>query len=135
MAWFGMTFPSGLVSTLRDRNPALAVLFHNQYPGDSIPVDIPVHPTPLYESLSQLALLAILLLPGWKIGPGRRFAMFLAWFGVSRFLVEFIRLNPVVWGGLTSDQLLSAGEILLGILVLRIGKGSGASGNMPQSQA
>ncbi|HEY9068933.1 MAG TPA: prolipoprotein diacylglyceryl transferase family protein [Candidatus Ozemobacteraceae bacterium] len=111
-----MHFPNGLVSTLSAKNPLLSRLFTELFPGTPVPVDIGVHPTPLYESISHIILLAILLLPGWKIGPGRRLAFFLCWFGTSRFLVEFIRLNPPSWLGLTSDHWLS-------ILIVAIGMG------------
>ncbi|RCK78979.1 MAG: Prolipoprotein diacylglyceryl transferase [Candidatus Ozemobacter sibiricus] len=122
LAWCGMTFPHGLVPTLSHQNPLLTRLFMQRFPGTPVPDDIPVHPTPLYESISAFILLAILLAGRWTIGPGRRLAFFLAWFGISRFGVEFIRLNPVVWWGLTSDQLLSVGWVALSLLVLWIGR-------------
>ncbi|MFZ2955641.1 MAG: prolipoprotein diacylglyceryl transferase [Candidatus Ozemobacteraceae bacterium] len=119
---WGMTFPHGLISTLSAKSPYLTRLFHEQFPNLPIPVDIPVHPTPLYESLSAWALLFFLLLPGWKLGPGRRFAAFLAWFGTSRFFVEFIRLNPHDRFGVTSDQWLSIGLVAIAIILFALGK-------------
>jgi prolipoprotein diacylglyceryltransferase len=76
-----------------------------------------VHPTPLYESASTFVLLLILLLVNWRIGSGRRFAFFLIWFGVSRFLVEIIRLNPFIYWGMSSSQLLSLFFILAGLVI------------------
>ncbi|MBF0498741.1 MAG: prolipoprotein diacylglyceryl transferase [Candidatus Riflebacteria bacterium] len=108
MPW-GMTFPHGLVPTLSAKSLILTQLFRERFPQLPVPVDIPVHPTPLYESLSAWVMLIILLRPGWEIGPGRRFSVFLAWFGISRFFVEFIRLNPRDRFGLSSDQWLSMG--------------------------
>ncbi len=116
--WCAMHFPNGLVPTLSAKNPLLAKLFLQQFPGQPLPVDIGVHPTPLYESLSQSILLGILLSGNWTMGPGRRFAFFLGWFGISRFLVEFIRLNPIWRAGLTSDQWLSIGIVLTAVIVV-----------------
>lgn len=116
LAWCGMTFPNGLVSTLKSASPFLADLFAKQYPGIPIPTDIPVHPTPLYESLSAWALMIVLLVGRWPIGSGLRFAFFLGWYGTARFFVEFIRLNPIVWLGMTADQFLAAGMVLGAVL-------------------
>ena len=112
---FGMCFPNGLVPTLSAKNHFLREKFMTFFPGTPIPHDIPVMPTPLFEWLSQWILLGLLLILPWQIGRGRRFGFFLLWFGVSRFLVEFIRLNPVLLWGLTSDQFLAAVFALLGL--------------------
>ncbi|MEW6710853.1 MAG: prolipoprotein diacylglyceryl transferase [Candidatus Riflebacteria bacterium] len=114
---WAMSFPNGLVSTLAVKNPILVSLWVKLFPGEAVPADIPVHPTPLYESISSFVLLAILLLPFWKPGSGRRFAFFLVWFGISRYLVESIRLNPFVYWGLSSSQVLSLVFIILGLLL------------------
>ncbi|MDD2998340.1 MAG: prolipoprotein diacylglyceryl transferase [Candidatus Riflebacteria bacterium] len=114
---WAMSFPKGLVSTLSAQNPSLAATYMHMFPGKPLPTDIFVHPTPLYESLSTIILLLILLLINWKIGSGRRFAFFLVWFGVSRFLVEFIRLNPFDYWGLSSSQLVSLFFIVAGIII------------------
>jgi phosphatidylglycerol:prolipoprotein diacylglycerol transferase len=89
------------------------------FPGEAVPTDISVHPTPLYESISSFVLLFILLLPIWKPGTGRRFAFFLLWFGISRYLVESIRLNPFIYWGLSSSQVLSI-FFVLGAVILFI---------------
>ena len=112
---WAMSFPNGLVSTLSAKNPLLVSLYAKMFPGESVPADISVHPTPLYESISSFLLLMILLLPVWEPGSGRRFAFFLVWFGISRFLVESIRLNPFVYWGLSSSQVLSIVFVVLGI--------------------
>lgn len=110
---WAMTFPNGLVPTLALQNQQLMRLWQQQYPGEPVPIDIPVHPAPLYESLSASLLVALLLsmTPG-RPWTGRRLLVFLGWFGASRFLVEFIRLNPVLGWGLSSDQFLAIGMVL-----------------------
>lgn len=113
----GMGFPNGMVSTLSSKNPTLVGHFHRLFPGETIPSDIFVHPTPVYESISQFILFLILVIPNWKIGYGRRFAFFLCWFGTSRFFVEFIRLNPKFKWGLTDHQFIAASFVLIGIVI------------------
>ncbi|HAE40360.1 MAG TPA: hypothetical protein DCG57_17255 [Candidatus Riflebacteria bacterium] len=115
---WAMSFPQGLVPTLSAKNHTLAETYARLFPGEAVPTDISVHPTPLYESLSTLILIGFLLFVGWRIGGGRRFAFFLIWFGVSRFLVEIIRLNPFIYWGLSSSQLLSIFFIIAGIVIM-----------------
>ena len=124
-AW-GMTFPNGIVPTLSSSNKMLVDLYVKMFPGKPIPEDISVHPTPLYESLLTFILFFILLLRNWNIGEGKRFALFLTWFGVSRFFIEFIRLNPFNYMGMTSSQVLSIFFVLAGILIFfKSGKSKG----------
>ena len=114
---WGMTFPNGIVPTLSKSNEMLRELFVKMFPGKPVPVDIPVHPTPIYESSITLILMLILLFGSWNIGKGRRFAFFLTWFGISRFFIEFIRLNPFEYFGMTSSQILSLCFIISGIII------------------
>ncbi len=84
------------------------------YPDGTEPTDDPVHPTPVYETLT-LGLIAIVL---WRLRfrltNGLLFALYLVLAGTGRFLVEFIRLNDEVALGLTQAQLISLGMILVG---------------------
>lgn len=84
------------------------------YPDGTEPTDEPVHPTPVYETLT-LGLIAIVL---WRLRfrltNGLLFALYLVLAGTGRFLVEFIRLNDEVALGLTQAQLISLGMILVG---------------------
>lgn len=91
---WGMRFPSGVVAT-----------------------DIPVHPTPLYEAIAA-AVIAVAL---WKLGrrlpPLAVFGAYLVLSGVSRFLVEFLRINDPVILGLTQPQLWAILSILAGTIL------------------
>ncbi len=101
------------------------------------------HPSQLYEALLEgLILGAVLLVLVWKRGalkhPGRVAGTFFAGYGLSRFLVEFVRQpdaqfisegNPLglAWHvggwGLTMGQILSVPMIALGLwLILRARK-------------
>ncbi len=84
------------------------------YPDATVPTDVPVHPTPIYETLA-MGLLALLL---WRLRdrlrPGLLFAAYLLGAGLERFLVEFVRRNEDVAIGLTQAQLLSVAMMLAG---------------------
>ena len=114
--WWGMCFPNGLVPTLSEKNYGLKMMYMRLFPGTTVPTDIAVHPTPVYESLSHFLLLFFLLWLTWEIGSGRRFAFFFGWFGTSRFFVEFIRLNPIGPLGLTSDQWLAIVLVIVALM-------------------
>jgi phosphatidylglycerol:prolipoprotein diacylglycerol transferase len=85
------------------------------YPDGTVPTDETVHPTPIYETLA-MGLGAWLL---WQLRDrfrtGVLFAIYLAYAGAERFLVEFLRRNHEVVLGLTAAQLESLGMIALGI--------------------
>jgi phosphatidylglycerol:prolipoprotein diacylglycerol transferase len=84
------------------------------YPDGTVPTDVPVHPTPIYETLA-MGLVAYVL---WRLRrsfrPGLLFALYLVLAGVERLLVEFIRRNDDVLLGLTLAQVLSVGLIVVG---------------------
>ena len=86
------------------------------YPHGTVPTDISVHPTPIYETLA-MGLVAWLL---WRwrdsFRPGLLFAAYLVLSGIERLLVEFIRRNSDVALGLTAPQLESVALIVLGAL-------------------
>ena len=84
------------------------------YPDGTEPIDTPVHPTPIYETLA-MGLVALLL---WRwrerFQPGILFAIYLVLAGTERFLIEFIRRNDAVLAGLTTAQLLSLAMVAAG---------------------
>jgi phosphatidylglycerol:prolipoprotein diacylglycerol transferase len=84
------------------------------YPDGTKPIDTPVHPTPIYETLA-MGLVAYLL---WRLRDryqaGVLFAIYLVLAGAERFLIEFIRRNEDVFLGLTQAQLISLGMIAAG---------------------
>lgn len=64
----------------------------------------------LYEIAFHLAAFAVVwwVLRDRLQAPGESLVLYLAAYGVFRFLVEFARGNEVVWGGLTRPQLFLA---------------------------
>jgi phosphatidylglycerol:prolipoprotein diacylglycerol transferase len=111
------------------------------FPNGLVPTTARVHPTPIYELIVACAIAWIL----WRMGssstviqpqkngknvvekfaslqPGGVFAMYLILTGVARFLVEFIRINPRSFFGLSNAQAAAGFSALAGIalyLVLR----------------
>ena len=85
------------------------------------------HPSQLYEAGLEGLLLGIVMFVGYRRGwlatTGHISAVFLAGYGISRFLVEFVRQpDPqlgFVFAGLTMGQLLSLPMIIAGIWLYR----------------
>jgi phosphatidylglycerol:prolipoprotein diacylglycerol transferase len=78
-----------------------------------------VHPTSVYELVAAILIFTFL----WRIRkdyavPGIVFAYYLILSGIERFLIEFIRLNPIVVAGMSQAQLISLGMMITGILLL-----------------
>jgi len=60
------------------------------------------HPTFLYESLWNLGLAAILVAVGWRFmyrKPARLLALYCIGYGVGRFWIEGLRIDPAKAGG------------------------------------
>lgn len=97
---WGMSFPNGLVPTTQR-----------------------VHPTPLYELVVACFVAWILwrlgarLLPGRPATRGLVFAAYLVLTGAARFLVEFIRINPRSFFGLTNAQAASLLSVVAGLVL------------------
>jgi phosphatidylglycerol:prolipoprotein diacylglycerol transferase len=93
---WGMSFPNGLVPTTQR-----------------------VHPTPIYELLAGLAIGYYLWRRGASQKPlGQITGEYLILSGIARFLVEFIRINPKIYWGLSNAQLASVGSIVAGIVFI-----------------
>jgi phosphatidylglycerol---prolipoprotein diacylglyceryl transferase len=92
------------------------------YPHGTVPTDVKVHPTPVYETLA-MGLVALVL---WRLRDrltgGRLFALYLVLSGTERLLVEIIRRNPSELAGLTLPQLWSIPLVIAGgAALLRLG--------------
>jgi prolipoprotein diacylglyceryl transferase len=117
---WGMSFPNGIVPTTGVWDPTSHSGVCLKY---GLPENCTVHPTPLYEFFIWLAIAAFLWHMGTKAlrGPkakGEIFANYLILTGVARFLIEFIRINPRSFFGLSNAQAASAASILLGAVLL-----------------
>ena len=95
-----------------DYGRATSVPWGVAFPKGAPPIDVPVHPTQLYEMVWLVAVGALL----WR----RRnkspflFGEYLALAGLGRILVEILRVNPRVALGLTEPQWIGIAMIVLG---------------------
>jgi phosphatidylglycerol---prolipoprotein diacylglyceryl transferase len=116
---WGMAFPDGLVPTTKT-----CVQW-------GWPANCAVHPTPIYEFIACVLI-------GWyiwrrgaramerPIAPGVITGEFLVLFGISRFLVEFIRINPRIFWGMSNAQVAALLTIGAGVVMLVVARwGSG----------
>ena len=88
-----------------------------------VPTDpgVRVHPTPVYETIAAFAitwLLSSLLRRKSLPKPGQLFGLYFLLSATSRFLVEIIRIEPVVYAGLTQAQLMSIVMFAAGVLMI-----------------
>ena len=86
------------------------------------------HPTFLYESLWNLALCGLLL---WidrrfKLRAGNLMAVYLIGYGIGRFWIEGMRIDPTSEvGGLRWNQWVALAMIVIGAVVLVVRRGPG----------
>jgi phosphatidylglycerol---prolipoprotein diacylglyceryl transferase len=75
-----------------------AITFHSPYAAQNVgtPLNVPLHPTQLYEAGAELLILALLLVTERKGRPfpGRTFWGYMFCYGISRFIIEFYRGDP-----------------------------------------
>lgn len=78
-----------------------------------------VQPTPVYELLFALVIFWVL----WKLGDkhkpiGWLTGMYLVLSGIGRFLVEFVRINPKLYLGMSNAQVAALGSVLAGAAMI-----------------
>ena len=87
-----------------------------------VPLNLPVHPTQLYEAFAEFAIFGFLY---WRIrqahGDGGIIGAYLMLYSTARFSVEFFRVHEqgnVFGGEFDTSQFISAGLFLLGAACL-----------------
>ncbi|NLV71423.1 MAG: prolipoprotein diacylglyceryl transferase [Actinobacteria bacterium] len=88
------------------------------FPHGIPPTPEPVHPTQLYETAASLVIFALLV---WLIGPrlkreGSLFFIYAVLAGIERLLIEFIRTNDPGVLGLTQQQWIAVGMMIVGVI-------------------
>jgi len=81
---------------------------------------IKLHPTPIYEFILMFVIFLILWFYRKKVKyPGELFGLYLILASIERFSIEFIRLNPPLFLGLTEAQFISILLFIGGVFLLR----------------
>ena len=92
------------------------------------PPGLKVEPTPVFELLIGLALGWYLWVRGGKGLPtGQLTGEYLVLTGLARFLIEFIRINPRVYGPFTNAQVASLATVFVGAALIAIARKHSAS--------
>lgn len=102
-SFWGMSYSTGVVPT---------------------PPGVRVYPTPLFESTIALAILFVLTSierSSTLLGkPLQRFGLYLALISLERIVVEFFRINPRVFAGLSEAQVIGTLLLCLGLVLMAI---------------
>lgn len=109
---WAMSFPKAIVGWNSDTVLKLGpggTLVSGYFPG------VRVHPTPIYESILYTGVFVLL----WSLrkkglADGRLLYLYLMLAGLSRFMVEFLRINPRVFAGLSEAQVIAIGMMIVG---------------------
>ena len=108
-----------------------AITLTNRLAAENVgtPLNVPLHPTQLYEAGAELLILMLLLGTERKGRqfPGRTFWGYLLLYAVSRFVIEFFRgdARGMVFGVLSTSQFVSVVLIPLSIFMLvRLSRGA-----------
>ena len=90
------------------------------FPNGTVPTDVPVHPTPIYETLMSFTFFGLLWSQRlkWESFQGLLFGMSLILLGVERFIAEFWRITPRVLGWMTAAQIFSIVAFIVGIVIV-----------------
>jgi phosphatidylglycerol:prolipoprotein diacylglycerol transferase len=84
-----------------------------------VPTPDLVQPTPVYELLFSLAVFWVLWRLGRKALPvGWMTGLYLVLSGVGRFLVEFVRVNPRLYWGMSNAQVAAIGSVVAGVFLM-----------------
>ncbi len=93
-------------------------------PDALVPTPNLVQPTPVYELLFSIALAWLL----WRLGGRSRpvgwlTGLYLVLSGMGRFLVEFVRINPRLYWGMSNAQVAALGSVLVGLGFMLVARG------------
>ena len=111
---WAMAYPRAIVGW--NSQTVLKLDAHGQLVSGFFP-GVRVHPAPIYETLLYTGIFVILWrLRGKGFADGRLFFLYLILAGAARSTVEFVRINPRVFIGLSEAQLIAIAMIILGSL-------------------
>ena len=118
---FGNYFNQELFGAPTDLPWGLEIPSTNPFYPNGLPDGVTFHPTFLYEALwSILGIVVLLVLERFfNLRWGRMFASYLIWYGIGRFFIESIRLDPSdIFLGLRTNQWSAVLGALVGLTLL-----------------
>ncbi len=100
-----------------------AVRFTSAYAADTVgvPLDVPLHPTQLYEAGAELLIFVFVLATEGRgrAYPGRTFWTYVLLYATARFVIEFFRGDPRgTVGPWSTSQLVSMGLVPSALVML-----------------
>ena len=103
-----------------DYGPPSDVPWAMAFPNGTVPTDVPVHPTPIYESLMSFIFFGLLWSQRHRFQnvPGTTFGISLILLGVERFIAEFWRVTPRVLGWMSAAQIFSIVALIVGTAMI-----------------
>jgi phosphatidylglycerol:prolipoprotein diacylglycerol transferase len=85
-----------------------------------VPLNVPLHPTQIYESLGNFAIFFLLVKLEKRRFPGQTFAWYLGSYAVLRGTIEFFRGDPrgsVLGGAISTSQLIALAGLVAAIVI------------------
>lgn len=101
-----------------------AITFRDPFANANVgtPLDVPLHPTQLYEAGAELAILIVLLATErrGRPFPGRTFWLYMLLYAISRYVIEIYRGDPrgTVFGMVSTSQFVSLLLVPLAVAML-----------------
>ena len=112
---WAMSYPRAIVGWSSDTVLKLDEhyrLVSGYFPG------VRVHPAPVYETILYLGVFAILWSMRKRAPAGHLIFWYMVLAGGARFVVEFVRINPRVFYGLSEAQLIALAMMIVGAIAL-----------------
>ncbi len=109
-----------LLSGDGDYGPPSELPWALAFPNGTVPTIVPVHPTPIYETIMSWIAFGILWTQRRRFvkNPGVLFGASLTLMGVERFIAEFWRINPKVLASMSAAQVSSIALFIFGIIFI-----------------
>jgi len=122
---WAMAYPHAIVGW--NSQTVLTLDAHGQLVSGFFP-GVRVHPAPIYETLLYTVVFIILWRLRGRFADGRLFFLYFILAGAARFLVEFVRINPRIFLGLSEAQFIGLGMIIFGLVAWYLTGNKGESG-------
>jgi phosphatidylglycerol:prolipoprotein diacylglycerol transferase len=95
-----------------------AITFTDPHSAAS-PLGVPLWPTEPMSSIANFTIAGLLyLIYRSKRFDGEVFSLYLIFYGVFRFLIEFVRATPKVYWGFSNNQIISVIMVIAGLILI-----------------